>query len=96
MVCSARSVYERALDVDGRNATVWLKYAEMEMRHKHLNHARTIWDRAVLLLPMVQIFWSGFHLVVVADGDTYLGIATPTSRSPSATLQGRARSSSAG
>ena len=28
----ARSVYERALDVDHRTITVWLKYAEMEMR----------------------------------------------------------------
>jgi len=31
-VCRARSVYERALDIDHRNITVWLKYAEMEMR----------------------------------------------------------------
>ena len=28
----ARSVFERALDVDHRNVGVWLKYAEMEMR----------------------------------------------------------------
>lgn len=28
----ARSVYERALDVEHRNVTIWLKYAEMEMR----------------------------------------------------------------
>ena len=32
VVCRARSVYERALDVDHRNITVWLKYAEMEMK----------------------------------------------------------------
>jgi len=25
-------VYERSLDIDHRNITVWLKYAEMEMR----------------------------------------------------------------
>jgi len=31
-VYRARSVYERALDIDHRNITVWLKYAEMEMR----------------------------------------------------------------
>lgn len=30
----ARSIYERALDVDYRSHTVWLNYAEMEMRHK--------------------------------------------------------------
>ena len=34
----ARSVYERALDVDHRNITVWLKYAELEMRHKQVGH----------------------------------------------------------
>lgn len=28
----ARSIYERALDVDHRNITIWLKYAEMEMK----------------------------------------------------------------
>lgn len=28
----ARSVFERALDVDHRNITLWLQYAEMEMR----------------------------------------------------------------
>jgi crooked neck len=28
----SRSVFERALDVDHRNVTVWLQYAEMEMR----------------------------------------------------------------
>ena len=30
--CRARSVYERALDIDHRNITLWLKYAELEMR----------------------------------------------------------------
>ena len=28
----ARSVFERGLDVDHRNITMWLKYAEMEMK----------------------------------------------------------------
>lgn len=28
----ARSVFERALDVDHRSITLWLQYAEMEMR----------------------------------------------------------------
>ncbi|XP_003738957.1 crooked neck-like protein 1 [Galendromus occidentalis] len=53
----ARSVYERALDVDSRNVTVWLKYAEMEMKNKQINHARNIWDRAVSILPRVNQFW---------------------------------------
>ena len=29
----ARSVFERGLDVDHRNVTIWLQYAEMEMRY---------------------------------------------------------------
>ena len=52
-----RSVYERAIDVDHRNITVWLKYAEMEMRHKQVNHARNVWDRAVTILPRANQFW---------------------------------------
>ena len=52
-----RSVYERAIDVDHRNVTVWLKYAEMEMRHKQINHARNVWDRAVTVLPRANQFW---------------------------------------
>ena len=52
-----RSVYERAIDVDHRNITVWLKYAEMEMRHKQINHARNVWDRAVKILPRANQFW---------------------------------------
>ncbi|XP_067942125.1 crooked neck-like protein 1 [Watersipora subatra] len=53
----ARSVYERALDVDHRTITVWLKYAEMEMRARQVNHARNIWDRAVTILPRANQFW---------------------------------------
>lgn len=30
----ARSVFERALDVDFKHITLWLKYAEMEMKGK--------------------------------------------------------------
>ena len=33
----ARSVYERALDVDHRCVPIWLKYTEMEMRHKQVD-----------------------------------------------------------
>ena len=53
----ARSVFERALDVDYRNHTTWMKYAEMEMQNQFINHARNIWDRAVTLLPRVDAFW---------------------------------------
>ncbi|PIO04623.1 hypothetical protein AB205_0061070 [Aquarana catesbeiana] len=53
----ARSIYERALDVDHRNITLWLKYAEMEMKNRQVNHARNIWDRAIIILPRVNQFW---------------------------------------
>ncbi|KAJ7413825.1 Crooked neck-like protein 1 [Pitangus sulphuratus] len=53
----ARSIYERALDVDYRNVTLWLKYAEMEMKNRQVNHARNIWDRAITTLPRVNQFW---------------------------------------
>jgi crooked neck len=53
----ARSVFERALDVDYRNQTLWLKYADMEMKNKFVNHARNVWDRAVTLHPRVDTFW---------------------------------------
>ena len=53
----ARSIYERAIDVDHRCIQVWLRYAEMEMRNKQVNHARNVWDRAVTLLPRAQQLW---------------------------------------
>lgn len=30
----ARSVFERAIAIDFQHVTLWLKYAEMEMRNK--------------------------------------------------------------
>ena len=56
-VCIFCLVYERALDVDYRNQSLWLKYADMEMRGKFINHARNVWDRAVTLLPRIDQFW---------------------------------------
>ncbi len=50
-------MWERALDVSYTNPTTWLKYAEMEMRHRFVNHARNVWDRAVSLLPRVDQLW---------------------------------------
>lgn len=53
----ARSIYERALDVDHRTITVWIKYAEMEMKNRQINHARNVFDRAVSLLPRCNQLW---------------------------------------
>ncbi|TKY57425.1 Crooked neck protein 1 [Spatholobus suberectus] len=53
----ARSVWERALEVDRKNHTLWLKYAEVETKNKFINHARNVWDRPVTLLPRVGQLW---------------------------------------
>ena len=53
----ARSIYERALDDDYRNAIVYIKYAEMEMRNKNVNHARNVLDRGISLLPRMDQLW---------------------------------------
>ncbi|CAN6722085.1 unnamed protein product [Malus baccata var. baccata] len=53
----ARSVWERLLDVDYRNHTVWVEYATMEMKNKMINHARNVWERAVQLLLRVDQLW---------------------------------------
>ena len=34
-----------------------LRYAEMEMKSRNVNHARNVWDRAVSLLPRVDQLW---------------------------------------
>jgi crooked neck len=53
----ARSIYERALDVEPRNVVIWLKYAEMEMGQKNVNLARNVWNRAVTMLPRIDQLW---------------------------------------
>ena len=53
----ARSIWERALDIDHRLIPLWLKYAEMEMRYKQINHARNLFDRATTVLPRANQFW---------------------------------------
>ncbi|KAJ1985933.1 NineTeen Complex (NTC) component [Dimargaris cristalligena] len=53
----ARSIYERALDVEPQNVTLYLKYTEMEMKHRNVNLARNLFDRVVTLLPRVDQFW---------------------------------------
>jgi crooked neck len=50
-------VYERALEIEHRNNTLWLKLIEMEMRHKNVNRARNVFDRVVMILPRVDVFW---------------------------------------
>ncbi|KAF2722821.1 Pre-mRNA-splicing factor clf1 [Polychaeton citri CBS 116435] len=53
----ARSVFERALDIDSTNVQLWLRYIEAEMKERNVNHARNLLDRAVTILPRVDKLW---------------------------------------
>jgi crooked neck len=53
----ARSIFERALEVDHRSSELWLRYAEFEMRNEFINHARNVLDRGVQILPRVDFLW---------------------------------------
>ena len=53
-IIRARSVFERAAEVDYTHVTLWLKYAEMEMTNKYIVDARNVWDRACKYLPRVD------------------------------------------
>eukprot|EP01130_Rhizamoeba_saxonica_P018126 TRINITY_DN8988_c0_g1_i1.p1 TRINITY_DN8988_c0_g1~~TRINITY_DN8988_c0_g1_i1.p1 ORF type:complete len:669 (-),score=159.62 TRINITY_DN8988_c0_g1_i1:9-1982(-) len=59
----ARSVYERAREIDYTNPILWLRYAEMEIRNKNINHARNVWDRAISLLPREDQLWYKYVLM---------------------------------
>jgi crooked neck len=50
-------VFERALDVDPRHIALWLKYTDMELKARNVNHARNLYDRAVTLLPRADTLW---------------------------------------
>ncbi|KAJ6157059.1 hypothetical protein N7497_005944 [Penicillium chrysogenum] len=47
----ARSIFERALDVDPTSVVLWIRYIEAEMKTRNINHARNLLDRAVTILP---------------------------------------------
>ena len=65
----ARSVLERALEVEHRSAELWLRYAEFEMRNEFINHARNVLDRAVQLLPRVDFLWYKYVYMEEMVGD---------------------------
>ncbi|GAW79216.1 splicing factor [Plasmodium gonderi] len=59
----ARSIFERALNIEYTNINLWLKYIDVELMNKNINSARNLFERAVLLLPMENIFWKKYaHL----------------------------------
>ena len=53
----SRSVFERALGINHKVHSVWVKYAEMEAKHRFINRARNVWDRAVTILPLIDMLW---------------------------------------
>lgn len=53
----ARSIFERALDVDPKQIPLWMRYIEAEMKTRNINHARNLLDRAVTILPRVDKLW---------------------------------------
>lgn len=53
----ARSIMERALEVNVQHVPFWIRYVELELLHKNVNHARNILDRAVSVLPRTDKFW---------------------------------------
>ena len=53
----ARSIFERALDVDSTSVILWIRYIEAEMKTRNINHARNLLDRAVTILPRIDKLW---------------------------------------
>ncbi|KPI41875.1 Pre-mRNA-splicing factor clf1 [Cyphellophora attinorum] len=53
----ARSIFERALDVDSTSVVLWIRYVEAEMKTRNINHARNLLDRAVTILPRIDKLW---------------------------------------
>lgn len=58
----ARSIYERGIDVDHRCIQIWLRYAEMEMRNKQVNHAR---NQSIKFTSNIIIFNISFRYQLV-------------------------------
>lgn len=53
----ARSVMERALEVNVQHVPFWVRYVELELSHKNVNHARNVLDRGVTILPYCDKLW---------------------------------------
>lgn len=53
----ARSIFERALDVDPAHIQLWIRYIEAEMKTRNINHARNLLDRATTILPRIDKLW---------------------------------------
>jgi len=54
---TARSIFERALDIHATDIKLWSRYIDAELREKNIAHARNLLDRAVTILPRVNQLW---------------------------------------
>lgn len=43
--------------MDPRSVDLWLKYTEVELKARNVQHARNVFDRAVTLLPRIDTLW---------------------------------------
>jgi crooked neck len=76
----ARSVFERALDVDSTSVVLWIRYIEAEIKTRNINHARNLLNRAVTILPRIDKLWykyvyvslSSIPLVLVLRGFVHM------------------------
>lgn len=57
-------MYERALDVDHRNVTLWLRYAEMEMRNRQVSQCLIKFDCTMYTEICFFKFISGYRLIM--------------------------------
>ncbi|KAL7067464.1 hypothetical protein ACR3K2_21050 [Cryptosporidium serpentis] len=53
----ARSIFERALQIDYENTIIWRRYIHMEIVVGNINGARNLFERVTKLLPRQDEFW---------------------------------------
>ncbi|QRG38390.1 hypothetical protein FDK38_002798 [Candidozyma auris] len=53
----ARSIMERALQVNSQHVPFWVRYIELELLHRNVNHARNVLERGVTTLPYTDKLW---------------------------------------
>lgn len=69
----ARSIMERALAVNIQHVPFWVRYVELELLHKNIEHARNVLDRAVTTLPRTDKLWFMYVQTEEALGN-YAGV----------------------
>lgn len=65
----ARSIFERALEINPYDTRVFEDYVEMEMKNKFFDHARNIWERACFRMPSQDKLWLKYTEMEVRLGN---------------------------